>query len=422
MNTFLGATGITAGDSVALLAPPTLAAADPEQAPTPDDSLRHSTIAHYLDAAAIPYVSAELISRDAISHIRRIGALLPGALTDFFGFECPLGTHEAKADFLICSRASEGGRDVLAGQRPSRELPAFLERHPVWQRVRDFSRDWSDSQSPLFEAIHNLWVEFDVDGMPPAIPVPSVFVGSEALRPTEAAADPGLMPRHCAWLLDRALPLLIGRDVDGPTRCQVARCLNLLPAEARIFQVGLMLARASRITRLCVRGVSSKQIPEYLQALGWEGSFPELEGLLKSLAPLVERIDLDMDVRDRVLPKIGLECYPAMTAPARPFLDHLVLSGLSTAAKAEALLRWSGMVHQRVTRDVWPRDLLSLSAFLDGRVHSTFLRWLHHIKVVYEPGFPLQAKAYLAVKHQWVTPGEVKQWLNSALALALQTA
>jgi len=293
MNTFLGATGITAGDSVALLAPPTLAASDPEQAPTPDDSLRHSTIAHYLDAAAIPYVSADLISRDAISHIRRIGALLPGALTDFFGFECPLGTHEAKADFLICSRASEGGRDVLAGQRPSRELPAFLERHPVWQRVRDFSRDWSDSQSPLFEAIHNLWVEFDVDGMPPAIPVPSVFVGSEALRPTEAAADPGLMPRHCAWLLDRALPLLIGRDVDGPTRCQVARCLNLLPAEARIFQVGLMLARASRITRLCVRGVSSKQIPEYLQALGWEGSFPELEGLLKSLAPLVERIDLD---------------------------------------------------------------------------------------------------------------------------------
>jgi hypothetical protein len=381
----------------------------------PESQTEPDTIADYLDAAVARYVSNDLISPEALSNVRQIGSLLPGALTDFFGFECPLGLREPKADFLVCSRARQGGREVLTGQRPGRDLPSFLKGYPVWRRIRAFATEWSDPRSPLFEAIHNVWLEFDVDGSAPRVPVPSVFLGSEALQVAEPAADPDVMPPHCAWLAGLALPLLLIQEVGSGPRRQIARCLNLLPSGARIFQVGLMLSRVSRITRLCVRGVSGRQIVDYLEALGWEGSVREMKTIVDSLAPLVERIDVDLDVTDRVLPKIGLECYPVMSAPGiQRFLDFFVSSGLATAEKAKALAAWRGMAHERLTPDVWPRELLSVSGFLGGRVHSTFLRWLHHVKVVYQPAVPLEAKAYLAVSHQWIAPADLKQMLNSA--------
>jgi hypothetical protein len=380
-----------------------------------------SSIAEYIDAAVVPYVSGSLISLRALSNIRPIASLLPGALTDFFGFECPLGVSEATADFLVCSRASQGGREILNGQRPGRDLPAFFQDEPVWQRIRSFSSEWFNPQSPLFDHVHNIWIEFDVEGTPPSIPVPSVFIGPNNLQPLGAAIDNGEMPRHCAWLTDSALPLLLGSKPDSPLRAQIARCTNLLPSGARIFQVGLMLARTSQTTRLCVRGVSGTQIIEYLGALGWDETLTELKQVVCSLLPFVDRIDLDLDVTDRVLPKIGLECYLAPNAAAvRRFLDYLVSSGLSTPVKAEALESWRGMAHERLTPDIWPKDLLAVSGFLGGRVHSIFARWLHHIKIVYRPALQLQAKAYLAVHHLWLAPAALKDLVKQAESGALE--
>jgi hypothetical protein len=377
--------------------------------------ITHSSIANYIGAGVAGYISDHLISPEALSNICGIASLLPGALTDFFGFECPLGVRQPQGDFLVCCRASQGGREVLNGQKPERTLPAFFQAHPIWQQIRSFSDDWSNPQSPLFDRVHNMWIEFDVEGVPSSIPVPSVFIGPESLQPLETAVETRGMPTHCAWLTDLALPLLLGSEPDEKLRFQIARCLNSLPPGARIFQVGLMLARASRITRLCVRGVSGAQIIEYLRALDYDTSTGELEGLLNLLEPLVARIDLDMDVADRVLPKIGLECYlPIDPYATGRYLNHLVSSGLATSTKAKALESWPGMAHERLTPKIWPRDLLALSGFLRGRVHSVFARWLHHVKIVYQPGLPLQAKAYLAVYHMWVAPGTIKDLLKVA--------
>jgi hypothetical protein len=382
-----------------------------------------STIANYIDAAVAPYVSGHLISPEALSNIRRIAALLPGALTDFFGFECQLGVSEPSADFLVCCRASQGGPEVLNGQSPERHLPAFFANHPVWQRIRAFSTEWSNPLSPLFDRVHNMWIEFDVDSIPPSIPVPSVFIGPENLQPAEPSGDSSLMPSHCAWLTDSALPLLLSSELDPALRSQIARCLNFLPPGARIFQVGLMLARASRMTRLCVRGISRAQIIEYLRALDYDASGEQLHRLLDLLGPWVERIDLDMDVADHVLPKIGLECYPAADGSAiHQFMSHLVSCGLSDPAKAEPLKLWRGIAHERFTPEIWPRDLLALSGFLGGRLHSLFARWLHHVKIVYQPGFPLQAKAYLAVQHLWLAPEQIKDLLKLSRSRALEQA
>jgi hypothetical protein len=378
-----------------------------------------STIAHYIDAAVAPRVSGRLISPEALSNIRRIAAQLPGAITDFFGFECELGVSDPTADFLVCCRASQGAPNLLSGQMPDRDLPALLVNHPVWQRIRSFSTEWSTPESAIADRIHNIWLEFDVNGVPDSIPVPSVFIGPENLQTANPAVDKSQMPDHCAWLTDSVLPLLLGGELHPALKAQIARCLNLLPPGACMFQVGLMLSRSSSITRLCVRGVSRKQILEYLRVLDYDTSNGQLHSLLELLSPMVERIDLDMDVGDRVLPKIGLECYlPADTSAIHQFLNHLVSCGLSSPEKAEALESWRGVAHERLTPEIWPRDLLALSGFLGGRAHSTFARWLHHVKIVYQPGLPLQAKAYLAVQHLWLAPEQIKDLLNRAQARA----
>ena len=380
-----------------------------------------SSVADYINAAVTPYISGDLISPDVLANIQGIASLLPGALTDSFGFECPLGIREPRADFLVCSEASQGGREILAGHRPGTELTDLFQEHPVWRRIRSFSTEWSNPQSALFTNVHNMWSEFDVDGMPLSTPVPSVFIGATNLRPLQPAPDTSEMPSHCAWLTDSALPILLGSSLDSSLRRQIARCLNFLPSSAYIFQVGLMLGRTSPITRLCIGGLSGTQIIEYLRVLDYYTPLTEVEDLVNSLDPLVERIKLDLDVADRVLPKIGLECrVDADRVAIRRFFNYLVSSNLSTPAKAEALQSWGGMAHERLTPDIWPRDLLALSCFLRERVHSAFARLLHHIKIVYQPDLPLQAKAYFGVSHLWLAPAALKDMLQQAAAGTLE--
>ena len=77
---------------------------------------------------------------------------------------------------------------------------------------------------------------------------------------------------------------------------------------------------------------------------------------------------------------------------------------MCTADKREALLAYPGYVDE-ATRDMpWPAALRQASQLLGGRSLSTFVRSLHHVKIVYRPGEQLEAKAYLAGNHYWRTP------------------
>jgi hypothetical protein len=228
------------------------------------------------------------------------------------------------------------------------------------------------------------------------------------------ADDLHSLPARCEWLTDRALPILLGAQIDAAVRRQVARCLNRLPATAHLFQVGLMLARDSKSVRLCIRGVSQKEIVEYLNLLNWEGSPETLGDLLDTLGKKVQRIDLDLDVADRVLLGIAIECYPGWAGEQQAgFLAHLVSNDLCTARKAEAADLWTGMVDERHRPDTWPKDLRAASDFAGGRFQSTFVRTLHHVKVDYESGMAVRAKGYFGVHHKWLLRRESEDEKNS---------
>jgi hypothetical protein len=124
----------------------------------------------------------------------------------------------------------------------------------------------------------------------------------------------------------------------------------------------------------------------------------------------VDLVSLNIDVGETVGRKIGFECYfdgnrqPRREPRWNTFLDSLVRSGLCTADKREALLAYPGYADEDADGVPWPTALRRASQLLGRRSLSTLVRSPHHIKIVYRPGEPLEAKAYLAGNHHWHTP------------------
>ena len=369
--------------------------------------LEAGSFEEYLPPVAVG-VSPGLISPSAFTHINSVASVLPATLAhNMFFFECRLGERAPRADFSVLARPF-CGRSSLAGLHPTSTLPARLMTDTVWRRVEDFAVRWADPSSPLYQAVDNVWLEFDVNGPPPDIPVPSIFFAPQSngqMDDIEVAGEPNAEGRLAT--VERTIRLLAGGE---PPPRMLERCFRALSSDETVGHVGLMLSRGEDAVRLCIRLRSVERIMEYLTVVGWPGNEVDLRGVLEPLARSVDRAVLAIDVGDAVRPKIGLECrldgnrQPRREPRWGAFLDSLVLNGLCTSDKREALLAYPDYVDE-ATRDMpWPAALRQASQLLGGRSLSTFVRWLHHVKIVYRPGEPLEAKAYLAGNHHWHTP------------------
>ncbi len=65
-------------------------------------------------------------------------------------------------------------------------------------------------------------------------------------------------------------------------------------------------------------------------------------------------------------------------------------------------MSWIGVVDERSNPERWPTFIQKASQQLGPHMISAFVRALHHIKVVYQPDQPLEAKAYWGSEHFWV--------------------
>jgi hypothetical protein len=256
-------------------------------------------------------------------------------------------------------------------------------------------------------------LEFDLADAAPLLPVPSVFFGPQPLQ----AHTP-----H-AWVTDTAIPLLRGAPLPAAIGRRLTHCVAALPGEAYVFQIGLMLARQVDAVRVCVRNLPAVHLEGYLHRIGWDGAAAGLAPLVATLARLVDRLDLDLDVGDTVLPKLGLECYiqagPEGCDKLTHFLEYLTAQAWCCATKCDALLDYAGYVQERADPARWPRHLWHASQLLGPGMVSLFLRYVHHIKVVYHPDGHGDAKAYLAVSHLWCPRATLRHLQQHAVPVAV---
>jgi hypothetical protein len=362
------------------------------------------------------HLHAELISPEALAHIRKIARLLPPVSAS--GFECRLGEQAPRADLGLRFWPPERGPEYLAGlDAGGASLPAFLLEAPAWRRIRRFGARWADPASSLYREIKDIFLEFDVDGAPAETPIPAFFLDFH---------------KHAANRLEtlqEAVEILWGESLAAPVRRQLLRCLDVLPEGAVLYSMGAMFSRAFHGVRLHFHYMESRDMPDYLSRAGWSGSLRAIEELL---AWMPSGLTLCIDVGEQILPRVGVQYHidenmKSSTPRWIEFLDMLVDRGLCLPAKRDGLVSWCGHLHERSHREVWPETLTRLSRRLGGNVMSVFLRMINHVKVSYQPGQPLEAKAYLGLVQTWLRydqqrgryildelPGEDRQPLQAA--------
>jgi hypothetical protein len=345
-----------------------------------------------------------------------IAGELPGALATGFAVECHLGDRPPHADFLVRVRASEVGRRLLAGTSARDSLPARLSDEPAWAGLREFARTWADPAVDPDANTGNVWLEFDIDPGDDGVPIPSVFFSAHHGVPSRlrhqgtarAALD------AYGWVTRESLPKVLGRELAPATEQLVFSALDALPPGANVFQIGVMLARPSDVVRLCIAELPPDRAVDYLAGLGWTGDTDELRSLVDRLAGLVDHVVPAIDVADRLSGRVGFECYfadfrqPGEEPRWRALFDHLVDANLCGPDQREALLGFPGFVPQGEAAGVWPSHLAATASLLGPRATSGMARVLHHVKIAYRPGDPLEVKAYLGATHHWLVDGRVR--------------
>lgn len=348
---------------------------------------------------AEPYI-APLISPEKFKDILSVAKHFPGNLTSFLGFEIHLGDVRERADWAFAISGAGDDRVVFENLLKQGSFSELFMQRPEWKQIALFSEEWTNKDSLLKNKVKCFWLEFDMPEMQSDLIIPSVFFGPEKI-PQDASSDPEAQFR---WLVNDALPLLRGKRLPLKVKEQLLSCIEKIPKGASLFQVGTMLSRSTNDVRLYINKIHPERIIPYLTLLGWHDTDDQLQNLIMDIGAKAERFVLSFDVTaDGIGPRIGLECSFEENRYHEeprwePLFDYLVEQGMCLPEKRDALLRYSGVEHPDDFSGGVMKPLVSVSQHLDDIFSGSLVRYISHVKVVYIPGRPLEAKAYPAVR------------------------
>lgn len=329
----------------------------------------------------IPHLDSELVSSEALSRIQALAQVLPPF--SIAGFECRLGKEQSRVDFQVNFPPL------------TLNLPESFLTHSVWRTFQDLCQQCIDPTSLLHRSVESLWLEFDLPEQSSQVPIPCFFLVLNQENISEFQD------------LSKTVIRLLNHPTNSLLESNLRLCVNSVPDGGRIAHLGAMLSRTAKEVRVVVKEISSQQLLDYLGKIGWKNITNTLESLVFTLSEFADTLGLSFDVGDTVHPRIGLEYFWEKQPPDEPrwqlFLDRVVERGLCTPAKRNALLAWPGFSQKADIPDLWPTNLAGSDLFLGSKVLSVFWRKNNHIKIIYEPGNPLEVKAYIGFGHTWWT-------------------
>lgn len=334
-----------------------------------------SSIEDYLKVIT-PHLHPDLVSPEVLSHIQELEPLL-SSLTENL-FECCLGTDSTQVDFSFYLPPL------------TKPLPERFLTSPVWRSFQDFYQEWIEPTSNLHQKVQAVGMEFDLDKSLSSVPIPCIFweLNRENTYPFPKMVSETLS------LLNYPLSPLIESNLQ--------LCTDFLPDEAQFAHFAVMLSRPGLGVRVNVINIPPDKLLDYLLKIGWEYPIDQLSDLVSKLSASFDYLVLAFDVGETIYPRIGLECYfkkqPRYEPRWQLVLDNLVEFGLCTPAKRDALLTWSGIDKQKQQQE----GHLSWESVFSRSIYSVYWRTINHLKFVYRPGCPLEAKGYLASGHSWL--------------------
>jgi len=351
---------------------------------------------NYLNSSE-PYIT-KLVSKENFREILNIARLFPGNLTSFLGFECRLGEPESRTDWAFAISGLNGDRFVFENLLTNDYLPNQLLIQNEWRQIKNFAKAWADSDSILNDKVQCFWLEFDMPKDFPDIPVPCVFFGPTKLPKNSEVND----YYNYEWLTKVALPILRGQPLSKALETNLRNCIEQMPKNATLFQIGTLLSRSTDGIRIYINKLQPKQVIPYLNSIGWFDETGEFSKLTRDIKDMADRFVLSFDINeDGIGQKIGIELsFTSKTFQKETrwskLLNYLVDKDLCLSEKRDALLNYQGSEEDFTDSNIEP--LKAASGNLNKIFTSTIVRYLSHVKIVYQPGDILEAKAYPAVR------------------------
>ncbi|HXL55705.1 MAG TPA: hypothetical protein VN958_05575 [Chitinophagaceae bacterium] len=232
--------------------------------------------------------------------------------------------------------------------------------------ILNFSKAWHTAATFPFKTLINIWFEYDFDNIQKNNLKPSFFY----------APAKGTHPFAVLTTSETILQTISREPVSKETLIHLLHCLNEVPENGWVSQIGRMFARGEESVRLFIQQIPRNGIRTYLDKIGYVyASEYELNLLLKNCYEFSDHVDLDIDVIHITGDTIGLECSFNEMEHALDFLDHLFSNRFCTQQKYEALNRYLRSLHLNNTKEFCP--------------------FFSHFKIVYHPLKPVRTKAYL---------------------------
>ena len=336
-------------------------------------------------------VSKNLISTKNYEVIMALAKKFPGKLTSFFGFESRLTTDNSTSDFLFAISSNGGEKEQLMEFFQNKEN-SFLNKN-IWTQIYNFTVEWLNPQSIVSRNVLGIWLEFDTSENNFSNMIPSVYMHTTNINSKS----------EFRWLTTKALPLLLGNNLNEKITKKLMECFCKLPKNSAVFQVGAMLSRGVDGVRIVIKRIDVDEILPYLQSIGWNDDSNKLGDLLEELKKYVNRFVLHLHVTENVHLKIGLECSFYQDEPDQEkkwnnLFKFLQSKGLCIAEKYDALMDFPGVM-LKDSESVFNFDEYSpISVLQKNPSQSALYRFISHVKINYTPNQPVDAKAYCGVR------------------------
>jgi len=344
-------------------------------------------------------LSKKLVSEKNFKDIIKVANYFPSNLTSFLGFECHLGVEQPKADWAFAISGVGKDKEIFTTMFKNNYLLKKFLKHPEWKQISKFAETWADPKSVLNDKVQCFWLEFDMPESSQGAPIPCVFFG-----PTKQAGSLPLTElSQYEWLTKTALPLLKGKEITKNVEKTIKDCLEKMPKNTTLFQIGTMLSRDSNSVRIHINKIKPEQIIPYLTEIGWKGNTEEFENLIYDLKDKADRFVISYDVTDLgIAPRIGIE----LSFTSNLFhnedwsclFDYMVKKGICFPRKKEALMEYVGTSDDEYFSGGIMKPVTSSANILETIESAKIVRYINHVKIVYQPGKPLEAKAYPAVR------------------------
>ncbi|MBT8327350.1 MAG: hypothetical protein KJP21_06480 [Bacteroidia bacterium] len=329
--------------------------------------VKEKSMSDILEHYNLPLIS-DIINDVAIKNIWDFTKIFPEDLCPFFGYEIQLGQSTDNADFLCCTADSAKFHSFVSSLDSSLQIDKQL-----LHGLQIFSDYWKNPD--IANQINNIWLEFDYEEMEKTQSNFCFFFGPKT----------NINNLETILLAEQVFFKVFNKQLKPSVLKHFLEILHDLKNKARITQIGMMHSRKDHRLRLFIQGKHKLWALEFLRSIKHSSLFnKKFTAFIETVSKYCSKLDLDIDISEKVGDALGFECYCNSSDDAIALLESLVKEGLCLSSKSDQIKSY----------------LVALKYDADKK----FIPFISHFKIVFNPTKGLSAKVYIGYVSKNLAP------------------